>query len=321
LSRAAVAAIALAMAAAAGCATVGGPRPGAGVPLVPDRVQARVGPFDVYANGPLAEDDPALLQLALLQRQVGAAIGVRAPADTPPIEVYVLDDRESFEHFLIYHYPELPTRRAFFLSAGGRRVVYAYRGDRLVEDLRHEATHALLNAAVGAVPLWLDEGLAEYFESPSVPDDPSAPGPHRDHAARLPDDLAAGWSPDLPRLETIGDVRRLSPRDYRESWAWAHYLLHGPAEGRAALATYLDDLRDQDDPPPLSARLKGTDPTHGPELLAHLDRLRRGDPAPAADPAPTRTATVRLQEPAPPARPSPIRALASRIGSLFGLRR
>ena len=40
----------------------------------------------------------------------------------------------------------------------------AYRNPEFGNDLRHECTHALLHAVLPAVPLWLDEGLAKYFE-------------------------------------------------------------------------------------------------------------------------------------------------------------
>ena len=48
-------------------------------------------------------------------------------------------------------------------------VVYAQGGDRLADDLRHEMTHAYLHSVVPDVPLWLDEGLAKYFELPARP--------------------------------------------------------------------------------------------------------------------------------------------------------
>ena len=57
-------------------------------------------------------------------------------------------------------------RRAFFLAQGSRQVVYTYFNPQLEVDLRHEATHALLHLAIAELPLWLDEGLAEYFEVP-----------------------------------------------------------------------------------------------------------------------------------------------------------
>ena len=39
-------------------------------------------------------------------------------------------------------------------------------GDHLRTDLRHELTHALLHGVLKDVPLWLDEGLAGFFELP-----------------------------------------------------------------------------------------------------------------------------------------------------------
>ena len=38
----------------------------------------------------------------------------------------------------------------------------------LAVDLRHETTHAVLHGLLPMVPLWLDEGLAEYFEAPEA---------------------------------------------------------------------------------------------------------------------------------------------------------
>ena len=139
--------------------------------------------------------------------------------------MYVLSDRRAFEHFLTIYYPGLPPRRAFFIAQGDRRVVYTFKSDRLDEDIRHEATHALIHLAVGTIPLWLDEGLAEHFE---VTD---ASGVNREHMARLPQDLRDGWKPDMARLEGLQGVQQMSPRDYRESWAWVHYLLQRPERG------------------------------------------------------------------------------------------
>ena len=53
-------------------------------------------------------------------------------------------------------------------TAGGPRdlLVYTFWSDHLRQDLRHELTHALLNGVTKEVPLWLDEGLAEYYELP-----------------------------------------------------------------------------------------------------------------------------------------------------------
>jgi hypothetical protein len=185
-----------------------------------------------------------------------------------PVEVYILKDRESFNHFLMFYYPELPQRRAFFLAQGSRRVVYTYFNDRLDEDLRHEATHALLNVVMGDLPLWADEGLAQYFEGPSGGD-----GLNRTHLARLPDDRKSGWQPDLARLETLASVREMTPRDYRESWAWVHYLLNGPPEAKTAFVEYLKTPAGSS-APRMAARLAATERNASGLMLAHLEQLK-----------------------------------------------
>jgi hypothetical protein len=242
----------------------------------------------VFSNFPIPADAPAIRSLHSLQDDVAANLGVTFQGGDSPVEVYILNDRQSFAHFLKFYYPELPPRRAFFLAQGTQRVVFTFQGERLEEDLRHEATHALLNVVYGDLPLWLDEGLAEYFEGPG-----SRAGINPEHLGRLPQDLAAGWTPDLAHLESLKSVREMTPRDYRESWAWVHYLLTNSDTGKATLLGYLNELHENPKAVPLSSRLSdgGRELPHS--LVAHLDRVR-ARPATAAgkdaDP------TIRLQD-------------------------
>ena len=300
-----------------GCATLGGDP---GQPLVPTRFETRTGPFVVYTGTAIAADAPVVRDLQSLERDLATNLGLRVAADGPTVEVYILQDRDAFTHFLTFYYPELPPRRAFFLAQGPRRVIYAFHNDRLDEDLRHEATHALLHVAVGDLPLWLDEGLAEYFEGPD-----GRQGLNPEHLARLPDDSRAGWRPDLARLETLKAVREMTPRDYRESWAWVHYLLNGPAPGKAALLAQLADAASKPaNPEPLSRRLARRDPAPlNPRASSwHLDlQVRTSPPAAAthvaAAPAPV-DPTVLLQNAAIPP-PTPRRSVFGRFLAFLGL--
>ena len=264
----------IALAPLAGCATTND----RGQPLVPTEYQIKTGPYVVFTNYPLPADDGVIRQLNALKNQFEETLGLKVEAAEHPIEVYILGDRKAFEHFLTFYYPGLPPRRAFFIAEGDRRVVYTFKSDRLDEDIRHEATHALIHLAVGSIPLWLDEGLAEHFE---VTD---ASGLNREHLAKLPQDLRDGLSPNVERLETLQGVQQMSPRDYRESWAWVHYLLHGSGEGRAILLAYLGDLRGQGDVKPLSKRL----PASGGATVAGLRKYVEAMQAtPIAKVAPT----------------------------------
>ena len=93
----------------------------------------------------------------------------------------------------------MPTRRAFFVESDTRLAVYAHWSDRVGEDLRHEVAHGYLHSMVPGLPLWLDEGLAEYFEVPRGNN-----GLNRPHLELLSDMMQYnGWQPNLERLAAL----------------------------------------------------------------------------------------------------------------------
>ncbi len=231
---------------------------------MPTRYQLRTGPFIIFSNFPMTDDPPAVRCLQALERDMKQHLDFRPRLDEDPVEIYVLDDRNAFAHFLKFYYPELPPRRAFFLAQGSQRVVYTYSSPRLEEDLRHEATHALLHGSFGDLPLWLDEGLAEYFET-----DLAQPGAEHERIDHIADDLAGGWSPSLPRLESLSDIRQMTPRDYREAWAWVHLFLNGSSSEKTILLTSLSQANEA--PNKLRLEDKGA---NNERLLAHIKTLQ-----------------------------------------------
>lgn len=235
-----------------------------GQALVPTRYKIATGPFLIFSNSPMKEDSQAVRCLQALERDVKQHLDFAPAADEEPVEIYVLDDREAFTHFLKFYYPELPPRRAFFLAQDRQRVVYTFLSPRLEEDLRHEATHALLHGSFGDLPLWLDEGLAEFFENDLV-----KPGAELERVELINKDLASGWSPELERLAAITDIRQMTPRDYREAWAWVHLFLKGPGSGKTFMAGCLSDLHQTSEQVEIWRRLAKNGGTTE-RLLAHL---------------------------------------------------
>ena len=88
------------------------------------------------------------------------------PVSDEPIHVYLFETPKRYQAFIAKHHPDFPERRAFFIENDARLAVYAQWGERIAEDLRHEVAHGYLHASVPHLPLWLDEGIAEYFEVP-----------------------------------------------------------------------------------------------------------------------------------------------------------
>lgn len=99
--------------------------------------------------------------------------------------------------------------------------------------------------------MWLDEGLAEYFEVGAG--ERASGNPH--HKA-LTWNLRLGRVPRLARLEALRDVADMSADDYRDAWAWVHFLLHCPTEARHELVRFLGDIRAGASPGPLNQRLE-----------------------------------------------------------------
>ncbi len=226
-----------------------------------DRVQLQQllihGDFDV------PEDHRVLSQLDQMRGRIATTLEL--PETTEPIHVYLFKTPRRYRKFLRAHFPDFPNRRAFFVQTDTKLSVYAQWGDRIAEDLRHEVAHGYIHAAVPTIPLWIDEGLAEYFEVA----DPR--GFHRAHLDQL--GVASerdGWRPrvlQLAQLQSIGDTEQL---DYAESWAWVHFLLETTPQRRQLLTAYLQDLSRGQARMGLAERILQQEPRAEEALYEHL---------------------------------------------------
>jgi hypothetical protein len=234
----------IAVIAAGGCA---GPSK---IPLtLPDRHTLLREQLAIHSDFPLAAQHRLLEDLTARRQDLSSRLAL--PVSSEPIQVYLFENADRFNAFMRLNHPEFPQRRAFFVETDTRLIVYAHWADRVAEDLRHEVTHAYLHSVVPQLPLWLDEGLAEYFEVPRGSD-----GINRPHLDLLAARLEKGrWQPDLRRLEQFQSSFDMGQDDYAESWAWAHFLLHSRLEHRELLQGYLGELRREGSAEPLSLRL------------------------------------------------------------------
>jgi hypothetical protein len=217
---------------------------------LPSRHSVRSDQLLVLSDFRISPQHTLIRDLKKLRRQVYRHLEL--PIQQRPVTVYLFDNEQVYSEYLAHMYPGLPHRRAYFFKTSRELAVFTYWGDRIQEDLRHEFTHGLLHASLKSVPLWLDEGLAEYFEVVG----PEPGSLNSNYPAELMAKIGSGWRPDLKRLESLEEFADLQRLDYQESWAWVHFMLHHTPETRAALIGYLNDLRTQADPYPLSKRLQ-----------------------------------------------------------------
>lgn len=193
--------------------------------------------------------DPLVRELRELQGTISRQLELAPSSRT--VHVHVFPDDPSYREFAGRTFPELADRRALFVEASGRLHVFTRWGEETAEDLRHEVTHGYLHASLAGLPLWLDEGLAEYYEVA-----PGGGGWNLPHAESLASLYAIrAWHPNLERLESLDRPGAMKQLDYAEAWAWTYWLLHGPEEARQVLREYLIDAETELPSPPLSVRL------------------------------------------------------------------
>ena len=234
----------------------------------PGRFTYRVSQFVFLSDFEVQKNLPIFGELANLREQVYKEL--QLPGSSTIVQVFLFEDKERYERFMQLKHPDLPKRRAFFVAQprrlGGTEdlLVYTYWGDRIQQDLRHELTHALLHCVLKDVPLWLDEGLAEFFEVP-----PGWNGVNIQHVEQL----RGKGKFDLDRLEQLSDVQQMNPVEYREAWAWTHLMLRSTPQARQALVSYLQDLRGNPRPGPLRPRLEKVFLSTDTALEQHLANL------------------------------------------------
>lgn len=221
------------------------------------------GVFHCHATFDLEPYRELFGELGQLQRDLHATLGVvRARG---PVHVYLLQSQTGYQQYVQQYFPDVPYRRALFVKTRGPGMVFAFKNDELAIDVRHESTHALLHSSLPSVPLWLDEGLAEYFE---VQRPLRASG--NPHLARVQWNLRLALAPDLAALEakaTLGDMEK---SDYRDAWAWTHWMLHGPQAAHDELVRYLADLQAGTPAGQLSERLRRRIPALEESFIEHF---------------------------------------------------
>ncbi len=212
----------------------------------------------------LPKDHPLIADLKMLRRQVSEELEL--PLGSKPVTVYLFTNETEYTQYLHATFPGYPPRRAYFIQTPGKDLaVYTWWGDRIQEDLRHEFTHGLLHASLEGVPLWLDEGLAEYFEVVGYPGSINV-----EHAQLLAKEVHNGWRPNLDQLEKLEKVEQMKRPHYREAWAWVHYMLHGSPETRQVMLNYIHELRTNANPGLLHERLLIDNPDADLRLLSYI---------------------------------------------------
>jgi hypothetical protein len=202
-------------------------------------------------------------ELGQLERDLHATLGLAKVRSH--VHVYLLESQTAYQQYVQQYFPDVPYRRALFVRTRGPGMVFAFANDEFAVDVRHESTHALLHSSLPSVPLWLDEGLAEYFEV-----DRALRAMGNPHLARVQWSLRVSRVPSLEALEAKTTLGEMDKSDYRHAWAWTHWMLHGPEEAHDELVRYLSDIQAGTPAGKLSERLRRRIPNLEEAFASHF---------------------------------------------------
>ncbi len=210
--------------------------------------EARSPRFTVMTNGSEKQARRVLGRFEQI-RQVFQAAFPRMKVDTSaPIFILAAQDEKTFNA----HSPEAWQKRGqlkrsgVFLRGPEKNLVLLrldMPGDELYRAVFHEYTHLLIHQNVSSLPLWVNEGLAEFYAHTRILDKEFQLGyPSEHHVRYLRENRM------IP-LATLFSVDHTSPYYneehkgsifYAQSWALVHYLMaEGFKQSKSPLAAFL----------------------------------------------------------------------------------
>ena len=117
-----------------------------------------------YSNLPAFASDKMKRDVNHIYKILTKGLGV-SQLNPIQLNLKLFDDNVAFNRYKKQVAPTLGSAGGFYISHLNEASVYTGRNNhRMYAVSRHEATHVIVNGAFGSMPVWLNEGLAEYFE-------------------------------------------------------------------------------------------------------------------------------------------------------------
>jgi tetratricopeptide (TPR) repeat protein len=232
----------------------------------------------------IGQESPATLQrIAVELEQFRAVVGgLIQHAQRPlalPTHVYVFDSRRELRPFLPKRDGRVAPVAGYFQNDAEVNDI-ALALDSYEESARvvfHEYTHLLVLNAARSVPVWLNEGLAEYYSTYEL--ESSGTRAHLGRPIAQHVRLLRERFMPLSELITVDTASALYNEGerrsifYSEAWALTHYLMLQKPDGPAAINAYATGIARGDAPEQAFRQAFGAAPA---EVELELRRYLQG---------------------------------------------
>lgn len=236
--------------------------------------------FRIISDGPEGQTKQAALAFEQMRAVIRNLTGLRTERGGDFV-VFAAQDENTMETLLPKVWEKKGDKRPAGVFFGSNDRDYAVirldlPGDYPVHVVYHEYVHKILSLNYRHLPVWANEGLAEFYSNAHLDGDKATVGRPSDEVVFLNKSVL------LP-LRTLLTADQLSP-DYRkedkarifyaQSWALTHYLMLGPEqENRKKFLQFLQDVQSEKDEVALFEKSFGPLDDVQRRLQAYIHRL------------------------------------------------
>jgi hypothetical protein len=203
--------------------------------------------FVVVGEVPARTLQDVALEFEAFREAVSRALTERPTSSAVPTVIVVFPNEKAFVPFRALPHGKPVSNSGMFVARPdvNYAAVVADGKSDATRALFHEYAHVIIANTARNVPLWLGEGLAEYFSTFEL----GKNGRDGVHGRFLSHHLRRVQNTPLLKMEALVAVDRNSPlyseKDrrsifYAQSWAITHRMLRGDPPRTKELASYLD---------------------------------------------------------------------------------
>ncbi len=197
--------------------------------------------FTIIGSGGQRELESVAAEFERFRDAIGQLMGPGATATVVPAVVIVFASDREFEPFKPMFRGKRVEAEGIFVGTSDINYIGLVSGRDDVRPILHEYAHLMLGNVAPNIPLWLGEGLAEYYSTFELRRDgrQAVVGRPIEEHLRMLQDRRAFKLADLVKVQHDSPLYNEGSRRtlfYAQSWALVHYLLAGEPS-RADLVT------------------------------------------------------------------------------------
>ncbi len=210
-------------------------------------ISLRVAEFELVSNASPRKTVDIARDLLRMQDAVGQVTRLTVRSKVPT-KVLIFANERSFAPYrdAVWGRKTENTTGIFLSGEDGNFILLRADLEEIDQTVYHELTHYFVRNTAADLPLWFNEGFAEYYSTFKISgDDVQIGRPVVDHVHWLRNE------PLIPLRELFATDRESPAYNegsrrgvfYAESWALVHYLMSGDVDRRSALTRFLNVLR------------------------------------------------------------------------------